>query len=95
MSNPYPPSQRSSPEQKVENRPNYTAAIVTLLSSVVLAAGSCYGFLSTFDINGSGKHAFLNGFFLVVFCLCVVVFPGTIIWMIARAIRKAKSGNES
>lgn len=70
--------------------PNYKAAIVTLLSSIVLAGGSCFGFLATLD----SRYDLLRIFFLVVFCLCVMVFPGTIIWMIARAIRNSKSRNE-
>ena len=81
-------------EQKPNSPRSFTAPIVTLFCSIVLAGGSCYGFLSTFDINGSGKHASLNMFFLVVFCLCVMVFPGTVIWMIGRAVRNRKAGNE-
>jgi hypothetical protein len=41
-------------------------------------------------MDGRGKHPNLNVFFLVVFCLCVVVFPGTIIWMIGRAFRNSR-----
>ena len=74
-------------ETEPRKRRNFTAPIVTLFCSIVLAGGSCYGFLSTLD-----KHAALNMYFLVVFCLCVMIFPGAIIWMIARAIRNSKSG---
>lgn len=80
-------------DQQLSKRRNFIAPLVTLFSSIVLAGGSCYGFLSTLNFNGGGKHATLNGFFLIVFSLCVIVFPGTIIWMIARAIRNRKSGN--
>jgi len=73
----------------------YVAPLVTLLCAVVLAGGSCYGFLSTFNINGSGKHAVLNVFFLIVFFSNVIAVPGAIIWMIARAIRNRKSGGEA
>ena len=77
-------------EQKLRSRRSFTAPIVTLLCSIVLAGGSCYGFLATLD----SKYVSLKIVFLVVFCLCVMVFPGTIIWMIARAIRNRKAGNE-
>ena len=77
-------------EQKPNNPRSFTAPIVTLFCSIVLAAGSCYGFLATLE----SKYASLKIVFLVVFCLCVMVFPGTIIWMIARAIRNRKAGNE-
>ena len=82
-------------EQEPGERRGFTAPIVALLCSIVLACRSCYGFLSKLNINGSGKHAALNMFFLVIFGLCVMVFPGTIIWMIARAIRNRKSGGEA
>ena len=77
-------------EQKPRSRRSFTAPLATLLCSIVLAGGSCYGFLATLD----SKYASLKIVFLVVFCLCVMVFPGTIIWMIARAIRNRKAGNE-
>jgi len=77
-------------EEKTRTRRSFTAPLVTVLSSVVLAGGSCYGFLATLD----SKYSWLNMFFLAAFCLCVMVIPGTIIWMIARAIRNSKVGNE-
>lgn len=81
-------------EQEPNNRRSFTAPVVTLLCAVVLAGGSCYGFVSTLRINGSGKHAALSGFFAIVFVSNVIAVPGAIIWMIARAIRNSKAGNE-
>ena len=72
------------------NRPprgSFVAPVITLLASIVLAAGSCFGFLNTLSLDGRGRHPYLNLFFLVVFCLCAMAFPGTIIWMIVRALR--------
>jgi len=77
-------------EQKPRSRRSFTAPLATLLCSIVLAGGSCYGFLATLD----SKYASLKIVFLVVFCLCVMVFPGTVIWMIGRVVRNRKAGNE-
>jgi len=78
-------------EQPLRTHRSFVAPLVTLLCAVVLAGGSCYGFLSTFNINGSGKHAALNVFFIIVFFSNVVAVPGAIVWIIVRAVRNAKS----
>jgi len=78
-------------DQQLRKRRSLVAPLVTLLSAVVLAGGSCYGFLSTFNINGSGKHVALNSFFIIVFFANVIAVPGAIVWMIARAIRNSRS----
>jgi len=70
-------------------RRSFTAPLVTLFAAIVLTAGSCFGFLNTFSMDGAGKHPNLNVFYLIVFCICVMVFPATIIWMIARAVRNS------
>ena len=80
-------------EQKPRSRRSFTAPLATLLCSIVLAGGSCYGFLRTLDINGSGKHAALNVFFVIVFFSNVVAVPGAIVWIIVRAVRNAKSSS--
>jgi len=81
-------------DQQLRKRRSLVAPLVTLLCSVVLAGGSCYGFLSTFSTGGSEKHPALNVFFIIVFFSNVIAAPGAIIWMIARAIRNSKAGNE-
>ena len=80
-------------EQPLRTHRSFVAPLVTLLCAVVLAGGSCYGFLWTLDINGSGKHAALNVFFLIVFFSNVVAVPGAIVWIIVRAVRNAKSSS--
>ncbi len=80
-------------EQPLRTRRSFVAPLVTLLCAVVLAGGSCYGFLRTLDINGSGKHAALNVFFVIVFFSNVVAVPGAIVWIIVRAVRNAKSSS--
>ena len=80
-------------EQPLRTRRSFVAPLVTLLATIALGAGSCFGFLSTLDFNGNGdwKRQVLTGFFVIVFCMCVVAFPVTIIWIIVRAVRNAKS----
>lgn len=72
-------------------RRSFVAPAVMLLASVVLAGGSCFGFLNTLSFDGRGRHPNLNLFFLIVFCLCVIAFLGAIIWMIARAVRNSRA----
>jgi len=82
-------------EQPLRARRSFVAPLVTLLATIVLGAGSCFGFLSTLDFNGNGRvHLVLSGFFVIVFCLCAVAFPVTIVWIIVRAVRNAKSRGE-
>lgn len=66
----------------------YRPILLTLLFSILLGGGSCYGFLSTF--NGSSP---LNNFFAAGFVLCLLVFLSALVWMIVKAVRdKLKGG---
>ena len=78
------------PEETREHR-SFVAPLITLLASVVLAAGSCFGFLNTLSMDGAGRHPLLNVFFLFSFCGCVFLFPATIIWIIVRAVRNSRA----
>src|SRR5260221_7783396 len=78
-------------DQQLRKRRSFVAPLVTLLCAVVLAGGSCYGFLSTFNINGSGKHAALNVFFIIVFFSNVVAVPWAIVFVIFAGARHPKT----
>ena len=72
-------------------RRNFVAPLITLVASIVIAAGSCYGFLDTLSFDGRGRHPNLNLFFLTLFCLCVIAFVGAILWIIVRAVRNSRA----
>lgn len=73
-------------EEKTRTRRSFTAPLVTLLSTVVLGAGSCFGFFAAM-----GKHDVLGYLFLIAFWLCVLAFLATIVWIVVRAIRNSTS----
>lgn len=63
---------------------NYRAALITLLCSFLLGAGSCFGFLTTFDFNHDSA---ISTAFAAGFGLCVLVFLGSVVWLVVQAIR--------
>jgi len=82
-------------QEQPQKRRNFVAPLITMLSSIVLGFGSCYGFFSTLSFHGSGRYETLNILFFVVFWLCVLAFLATLVWIIVRAIQNAQSGQES
>jgi len=82
-------------QEQPRKRRNFVAPLITMLSSIVLGYGSCYGFLSTLSFHGAGRYEALNILFFVAFWLCVLVFLATLVWIIVRALRNAQSGQES
>jgi hypothetical protein len=65
-------------------RSTYRAALITLLCSFLLGAGSCFGFLTTLNFQGGSPR---NTAFAVGFGLCVLVFLGSVVWMVVKAVR--------
>jgi len=63
---------------------SYRAALITLLCSLLLGAGSCFGFLSTLKFHGDSPR---NTAFAVGFLACLLVFFGSVVWMVVKAIR--------
>ena len=61
--------------------------VVTLLSALLLGAGSCFGFLATIS-EGSN----VSGVFMVAFLLCLIIFIGSLVWAFVTWIRNAKRG---
>jgi hypothetical protein len=63
---------------------NYRAALITLLCSFLLGAGSCVGFLTTLNFNHGSA---ISTAFAAGFGLCVLVFLGSVVWLVVQAIR--------
>ncbi len=65
---------------------NYKPVLLTILCSFLLGAGSCFGFLATLNFN---RNVPINGVFAVGFGICLLVFLGSILWLVIKAIRDA------
>jgi hypothetical protein len=50
----------------------------------LLGAGSCFGFLTTLNFNHDSAIATA---FAAGFGLCVLVFLGSVVWLVVKAIR--------
>lgn len=61
--------------------------VITLLSALLLGAGSCFGFLSTMSEGSS-----VSGVFMEAFLLCLIIFIGSLVWAFVTWIRNAKRG---
>jgi hypothetical protein len=79
----HPVSDQHSPPPVTPWRP----IVITLLSALLLGAGSCFGFLSTIN-EGSA----VNGIFMVAFLLCLIIFIGSLVWAFVTWIHNAKRG---
>jgi len=67
-------------------KPNYKPVLLTILCSFLLGAGSCFGFLTSLNFN---RNVPINGVFAVGFGICLLVFLGSILWLVIKAIRGA------
>jgi hypothetical protein len=62
------------------------AIAITLVSAILLGAGSCFGFLTT--LTPGGRNSGANTLFMYVFLICPAVFVGGLIWAFVTLIRK-------
>ncbi len=68
-------------------RANYKPILLVMLCSFLLGGGSCFGFAST--LNGNSP---MSSIFAGCFLLCVLVFLGSIVWIVVKAVRESSSG---
>jgi hypothetical protein len=66
---------------------NYKPILMVMLCSVLLGGGSCFGFVSTVSGNSS-----MSGIFAAGFLLCVLVFLGSIVGIVVKAVRESTRG---
>jgi len=59
--------------------------IITLVSAIVLGAGSCFGFLTTMSFGR--RTSYVSMVFAWVFAVCVLTFLGALIWALVAGIR--------
>jgi len=76
------------PEPPVR-KANYKPILLVMLCAFVLGGGSCFGFASTLTSNGNSS---MSGIFAGCFLLCVLVFLGSIVWIVVKAVRESSGG---
>jgi hypothetical protein len=62
---------------------NYKPILLTLLFSFLLAGGSCFGFLGTFNINRSTPVSMVCA---AGFVVCVLTFLGSLLWLVIKVL---------
>jgi hypothetical protein len=69
---------------------NYKPILLTLLFSFLLGGGSCFGFLTTTNSLAATKvkDVFADGF-----VICLLVFLGSIVWLVIKAVRDGTKGS--
>ncbi len=75
---------QSSPRSAPRGSPSdtkYTPIAITIVVAVVLAFGSCFGFLGTM-----GRVPWFSNLLGIVFITCALTFVGAIVWLIVRVV---------
>jgi hypothetical protein len=82
LTSPPPPAKSSS-----------TPILLTLFFSFLLAGGTCFGFLGTFNVN---RNSPVSTVCAVGFGFCVLTFLGSLLWLVIKvlvgAIREIRGG---
>ena len=73
-------------EQKTSS---YKPILISLLFSFLLAGGTCFGFLSTVNVN---KSSIMSEFYAACFVFCVLTFLGSLLWLVVKAVRDGFQG---
>jgi hypothetical protein len=74
----------NSPAPPPPRPSNYKPILLTLLFSLLLAGGSCFGFLNTFNLN---RNSQISMIFAAGFAFNVLTFLGSLLWIVIKAIR--------
>ena len=68
---------------------NYKPILLVMLCSFLLGGGSCFGFASTLTSNGNSP---MSSIFAASFLLCALVFLGSIVGIVVKAVRASSGG---
>ena len=77
LSSPLPPAKSS-----------YKPILLTLLFSLLLAGGTCFGFLNTFNVTSQVSMVYAGGF-----AFCVLTFLGSLLWLVIKAVSDVIRGS--
>jgi hypothetical protein len=69
---------------------SYKPILLTLFFSFLLAGGSCFGFLGTFNVN---RNSSVSTVYAAGFVFCVLTFLGSLLWLVIKALSDAIKGS--
>jgi hypothetical protein len=69
---------------------SYKPILLTLLFSFLLAGGTCFGFLGTFNVNRNSQMSMVCA---VGFVFCVLTFLGSLLWLVIKVLTDAIRGS--
>lgn len=62
---------------------SYTPILLSLLFSFLLAGGTCFGFLNTFNFN---KNSPVSVVYAGGFAFCALTFLGSLLWLVIKVV---------
>ena len=62
---------------------SYKPILLSLLFSFLLAGGTCFGFLNTFNFN---RNSPVSMVYAGGFAFCVLTFLGSLLWLVIKAV---------
>jgi hypothetical protein len=62
---------------------SYKPILLILLFSFLLAGGSCFGFLGTFNVN---RNSQMSTVYAAGFVFCGLAFLGSLLWLVIKAL---------
>jgi hypothetical protein len=71
---------------------SYKPILLTLLFSLLLAGGTCFGFLNTFSVNRNSQVSMV---YAGGFAFCVLTFLGSLLWLVIKAVSDAIRGSRA
>jgi hypothetical protein len=69
---------------------SYKPILLTLLFSSLLAGGSCFGFLGTFNIN---RNTPVSTVYAAGFAFCALTFLGSLLWLVIKVLSDIVRGS--
>jgi hypothetical protein len=80
------------PSPPPPGKSSYKPILLSLLFSFLLAGGTCFGFLNTFNFN---RNSTVSMVYAGGFAFCVLTFLGSLLWLVIKAVSDAIRGSRS
>jgi hypothetical protein len=69
---------------------SYKPILLSLLFSFLLAGGTCFGFLNTFNVN---RNSPVSTVYAAGFAFCVLTFLGSLLWLVIKVLTDVIRGS--
>jgi len=69
---------------------SYKPILLSLLFSFLLAGGTCFGFLNTFNVNWNSTVSMV---YAGGFVFCVLTFLGSLLWLVIKVVSDVIRGS--